>query len=336
MHSLRHHALFLFLFFLISCGLGYPALKRYDPRRIDGLSDTALYYQLVVGNPRNLVRENMRGRLLVPFVAKPIYWVARNRLKSIDPALFGLLLANSFFCSLTATLLVSVGLRIVANQATALLGATLYLLSFAISNFYVAAMVDSSEACLMVALTWLLLSNRWRWLPLLGVVGAVAKETFLPLGAMFALGWLFMENERKIISWTKLGWVLIFALADSFGLTVIYSILARQLVWPWQVAADVHTQANFAWAFLKPFVTPGFWYFFAWLLPFGVWRLRALPRPWLAAAAMGTAAALLMSAWRDAGANAARPIFNVVGPMLSLSVAILIARTSETKLQSEA
>jgi hypothetical protein len=46
--------------------------------------------------------------------------------------------------------------------------------------------------------------------------------------------------------------------------------------------------------------------------------------------------ALLMSAWRDAGANAARPIFNVVGPMLSLSVAILIAPTSDTPLKREA
>jgi len=335
MHSLRQYALVWFLFFLASSGLGYAALKRYDPRRIDGLSDTTGYYQLVISNPRSLGRENMRGRLLVPFIAKPIYLVARNYLKSIDPVLFALLFANSIFCALTATILVSIGKRILADQAVALLGATLYLLSFAIPNFYVAGMVDSSEACLMVALTWLLLADKWRWLPLLGVVGAFAKETFLPLGAMFALGWFFAAGFRQSMRWTRLGWVLIFILTGSIGLTVLYSVLAGSLVWPWQVAVHLYTSVNFARALLKILTTPGFWYFFAWLCPFGIWKLRSLPRPWLIAAAMGTVAALLMGAWRDAGANAARPIFSVVGPMLSLSVAILIARTSETRVRKE-
>ncbi len=284
------------------------------------------------GNPRTLGRENIRGRLLVPFVAKPVYLVARNYLKSIDPAIFALLLANSFFCALTATILASVGKRITADRVVGLLGATLYLLSFAISNFYVAGMVDSSEACLMVALTWLLLKDEWRWLPLLGVVGAFAKETFLPLGALFALGWFFAAGFRQSVRWTRLGWVLIFILAGSSGLTVLYSILAGALVWPWQVAAHLYAGANFGRALVKILTAPSFWYFFAWLCPFGIWRLRSLPRAWLVAAAMGTVAALLMSAWRDAGANAARPIFNVIGPMLSLSVAILIART-ETPLK---
>jgi len=135
--------------------------------------------------------------------------------------------------------------------------------------------------------------------------------------------------------WTRLGWVLIFILAGSIGLTVLYSVLAGSLVWPWQVAVHLYTSVNFARALLKILTTPGFWYFFAWLCPFGIWKLRSLPRPWLIAAAMGTVAALLMGAWRDAGANAARPIFNVVGPMLSLSVAILIARTSETRVRRE-
>jgi hypothetical protein len=335
MHSLRQYALVWFLFFLASSGLGYAALKRYDPRRIDGLSDTALYYQVVIGNPRSLGRENMRGRLLVPFIAKPVYLVARNYLKSTDPALFALLLANSFFCALTATIIVSVGKRILADPIVALLGATLYLLSFAIPNFYVAGMVDSSEACLMVALTWLLLADEWRWLPLLGVVGALAKETFLPLGAMFALGWLFATSFRQTLRWTRVGWVLIFILAGSIGLTVLYSVLAGSLVWPWQVAAHLYAGVNLARALVKILTTPGFWYFFAWLCPFGIWKLRSLPRPWLVAAAMGTAAALLMSMWRDVGANAARPIFDVVGPMLSLSVAILIARASVTPLKEK-
>jgi uncharacterized membrane protein len=334
MPSFRQYALTFFLFYLVSCGLGYAALKRYDPRRADGLSDTAFYYQSVVNDPRELGRENIRSRLLVPVVAKPIYWIARRYLSSIDPALFALLLVNSFFCALTATILVSLGQRIFEGPAVALLGGALYLLSFAIANFYVAGMVDSAEACLLVGMTWLLLSNKWSWLPLLGAVAAVAKETFLPLGAVFALGWLLAERESRTTRWIKIVWVSTFVLVASLGLSLVYFVLAGRSLWPWQIAANVHIQANFAQAFLKPFTAASFWCFFTWPLLFGVWKLRALPRPWLAAAAMGTLAALLMSAWKDSGANAARPIFNVVGPMLSLSVAILISGTSEVKQAS--
>jgi len=333
MHSLRQYVLLWFLFFLISAGLGYAALRRYDPRHTDSLSDTSLYYQLVIGDPRNLDREIARGRLLVPFVAKPFYWVARNRLKSVDPVLFGLLVSNSIFCALTATILFAVAERVVLDRAVALLAATLYLLSFAIPNFYLAGMVDSSEACLMVVLTWLLLTDKWRWLPLLGLIGALAKETFLPLSGVFALGWLLATSSRRSINWTKVGWVTAFVLTSSLGLTVLHSIIAGHLTWPWQIAAHVYVSANFASALLKIFVTPGFWYFFVWLLPFGVWKLRLLPRPWLVAAAVGTLAALLMSAWKDVGPNAARPVFNVVGPMLSLSVAMLIARPSGAHIE---
>jgi len=326
MHSLRQYALLWILFFLISAGLGYAALRRYDPRQTSSLSDTAAYYQLVIGDPRNLGRENMRGRVLVPFVAKPFYWIGKSYLKSIDPVFFGLLVANSMFCALTATILFGVAGRVVPDRTVALLAATLYLLSFAIPNFYLAGMVDSAEACLMIGLTWLMLTGKWRWLPLLGLIGALAKETFLPLGSVFAVGWLLATSYRGAINWKNTGWVGAFVLTTALALIVLHSMIAGHLTWPWQIAAHMYVGANFAAAFLKTFTAPGFWYFFVWLLPFGVWKLRSLPRPWLVATAVATIAALLMSAWKDVGANAARPVFSIVGPMLSLSVAILISR----------
>ena len=82
------------LFFLISLGLGYPVLKRYDPRQAKGLSDTSIYYQLVVNDPRSIGRPYMRDRVLIPFVAKPFYLLAKNRLDRVEPVFFGLLIAT--------------------------------------------------------------------------------------------------------------------------------------------------------------------------------------------------------------------------------------------------
>jgi hypothetical protein len=37
------------LFFTICFGLGYPTLRRYDPRMTEGLSDASKYYAIVTG-----------------------------------------------------------------------------------------------------------------------------------------------------------------------------------------------------------------------------------------------------------------------------------------------
>jgi hypothetical protein len=61
-----------------------------------------------------------------------------------------------------------------------------------------------------------------------------------------------------------------------------------------------------------------------WLLPLGVWRLKGLPKGWVAGAAAAGLAALAMGAYDDALGNAARAVFSAVGPMLSLSAALLL------------
>ncbi len=62
-----------------------------------------------------------------------------------------------------------------------------------------------------------------------------------------------------------------------------------------------------------------------WLIPLGVWRLKRLPRPWVGGAAAAGAAALAMGAYDDALGNAARAVFSAVGPLLSVSAALLLA-----------
>lgn len=79
------------LLFLVSFGLGYPVLNRYSPPSTLGLSDSLQYYRLVEQGPQAAIG-HWRYRILVPFLAKPIYWAVRGRLGTV----LGPLLALSF------------------------------------------------------------------------------------------------------------------------------------------------------------------------------------------------------------------------------------------------
>ena len=95
-------------FFVMAFGLGYPTLNRYEPARVNGVSDAGDYADLIVASPR-AVEGKLCYRVLVPYVAKPFYWMARGWLKTWDPVYFGLLVANAFFTATTAFLLFMAG-----------------------------------------------------------------------------------------------------------------------------------------------------------------------------------------------------------------------------------
>ena len=76
---------------------------------------------------------------------------------------------------------------------------------------------------------------------------------------------------------------------------------------------------------------------FGWLLPLGLWRLGRLPRPWVIASVVTGIVALLFGAWKDMLGTAARPVFDVMGPVLCLSVALLLTgHTGRENLSSRA
>src|SRR2546426_3289247 len=76
----RNFLLLWLLFFAICFGLGYPTLRRYDPRTTEGLSDTSKYYAIVTGADTSGFKEMFRCRVLVPYVARPFYWFALHYL----------------------------------------------------------------------------------------------------------------------------------------------------------------------------------------------------------------------------------------------------------------
>src|SRR5580704_13984603 len=81
-HRLRvRHITLWAMFFLVCLGLGYPTLNRYDPTKTVGMSDALQYSRLVVDGPQ-AAEGHWRYRVLVPFLAKPIYRLTAGRIGS--------------------------------------------------------------------------------------------------------------------------------------------------------------------------------------------------------------------------------------------------------------
>jgi len=320
------------LFFLICLGLGYPTLKRYDPARAEGLTDATVYRQMVLGSlgPRPHA-EVFAGRILVPGTARIFYRTIGARIQSVDPITLSLLLTASIFCATTGVLLVIICRHLTGNAGVALVAAVLYLISFAVPNFQLAGLIDSGESLFMLALASSLLLRRWWLLPLYGIGGALAKETFVPFAAIFAMTWWAVEERHAARRFVTLGWIGFMILSSLATLIAVRSVLFGHMVWPWQIAAALNSGTEFFSSLVRCLSDRSFWYVFAWLLPLGIFGVRSVPRAWLWPAAMTSLCALLLGAYNDMGGTVARPIFNIAGPMLSFSVAVLLTRMLSAK-----
>jgi hypothetical protein len=104
-------------FFAVCLGLGYPTLNRYDPAIQN--PDASAYAKMVRGEEG--VATHFRHRVLIPYLARPIFRAATGRVGSWNPAYFALLLVNSCFVSGTAFLLFMVASRNTGSQNIALL-----------------------------------------------------------------------------------------------------------------------------------------------------------------------------------------------------------------------
>src|ERR1019366_8560712 len=175
-------ALLFCVFFLIACGLGYPVLNRFDPRQTPGLSDVKTYALIVTGTA-SVDAGDMRFRrfrVLVPWLARPFYRLARGRVATRDPVMFGLLVADSLFVSGTAVLIVILGKRQMSSSIAGLVGALLYLVNFAVPNLRLVGLVDAGEGFFLLALLWSLSEFELWALPVIAVLGALTKESFIP------------------------------------------------------------------------------------------------------------------------------------------------------------
>jgi hypothetical protein len=309
------------LFFLISFGLGYPTLNRYDARELG--PDWVSYYNMVLhqDGPNDIP---FGYRVLVPEIARPFYLIAKGKVGSWNPVFFGLLMSNCLFCATAAFLFLLVGLRVLHDLPIALLGCTLYLLNWVVPNLFLSGLVDSSEACLMMAITWAMFSRRWWLLPLIGIPGGFAKQSFMLFSTFFAATWWF-TSKKADRTYPQGFFVVALGGASAASVVLAHRIVAGATISPLAMAAWWGCEGSCTVAILKEFTDQEFWYAFGWLLPLGVIRLNRLPKPWVAASIATALLTLGLGGYAGSLGNVCRPVFSVIGPVLTLSVATLLA-----------
>jgi hypothetical protein len=330
------------IFFLIASGLGYPVLNRFDPRQTPGLSDVRTYAALVTGGP-SLAGEDMqyrRFRVLVPWIAKPFYALARGRVESWDPVMFGLLVADSLLVAGTAVFIVIMGSRKLGSSTAGLVGALLYLVNFAVPNLRLVGLVDAGEGFFLLALLWSLSEFELWGLPVIAVLGALTKESFVPFSMVLTSAWWFStrrdgnanrnddrNRERKQFSldavWIVASW--------AAGLAAMMGV-------QWWITGAYASPIQFGLAlrrgggshFAVSLHDRNLWYIFLWLLPTAIPNLKRFPRSWLIPVGATCAMALVLDACfggaPEAGSALGRALFSVAGPVLSLSSALFLLR----------
>lgn len=312
------------LFFLISAGLGYPGLTRYDPRA--KLPDAEIYAQLAFSGP-SAIDTHLRFRVLVPSLARGVYQLAKGHTGSWDPLMFAFLVVNAFFVASTAYLLAQVGGPYVTSRPVALLGAAALLLNFDIANVQLVGLVDSAEMCLLMAVVATIFFGRLQLLPLWGVLGTLAKESFVPFSIVMTAAWWVTSEERtsrRLAIWTG-----VMTAAEVITIIALQSYISGHMVWPWSFFSSMRSPANPAMNFLHSLYDRNSWYVLIWLLPLGALGLRRMPRSWVAASAAAVVCAYLLNAYHSTvgggGGGVGRYIFNVAGPLLSLSMAMFLS-----------
>ena len=339
-------ALLFCIFFLIACGLGYPVLNRFDPRQTPGLSDVKTYASMVTetaivdaGDMDSGDIRYRRFRVLVPWLARPFYWLARGRSGTWDPVMFGLLVADSLFVAGTAVLIVILGNRVVlgnrqlGSPGAGLVGALLYMVNFAVPNLRLVGLVDAGEGFFLLALLWSLSEFELWALPVIAVLGALTKESFIPFSIVFMSAWWVStlgdrNDDRKHFrdaAWILTSWVLSFA--AMIGLQ--WSITGRY-VSPLQFGFALHRGGGYHFA--VSLHDRNLWYIFLWLLPTAIPNLKRFPKSWLIPVGATCAMALVLDAYFGgapaAGSAWGRALFSIAGPVLSLSSALFLLRIS--------
>jgi hypothetical protein len=313
-------------FVLICFGLGYPTLNRYDPRQL--LPDAASYAKLAQDGPA-AVASPFRFRILVPYLALAVDSLAQGHTGTWDPLLFGFLVVNSIFAATTAYLIAMIGESLLGDYGVALFASALYLLNFAISNAHLAALVDSSEAIFLMAVVASVFYQRWMLLPLFGVLGALSKESFVPFSIAMAITWLVVSPDKAPRGRNAI-FVVAMIVAECATVIILQSVISGHLVWPWGFAAGLNSHTNYAANLMHSLLDRSSWYILIWLLLLGLVRIRSFPREWVASAGVASVCALGLNAYHSTvgggGGGIGRYVFDITGPLLSLSAAACLAR----------
>ncbi len=326
---MRNRIVLFALFWMIGLSLGYPTLNRYAPGETSSVSDARYYADIVERGPEAVGDiGHWRYRALVPALARPVFTLIKGHIGSWEPRYGALLVVNAAFCAGAALIVLDLGALAGAGTATALIAALLLLGSFNTPNFYLSGLVDSSELFVLTAAFWALASGRFALLPVIGVLGGVAKESTVPFMAALTGGWFLVELLRRrpflrgsviAVASVGLGLATVLAVRHLIGgqANALAGVSGAPLDRP--LSSILHD-------ILAVPLGRSFLYSFAGILPFSLFSLKRLPAPWLGALASALLAALVLAGWAGLGDNAGRPLFSTTGAILVVAAALTLTR----------
>lgn len=316
------------LFFAICAGLGYGTLNRYDPARTPALADARQYAQLVVENPGPDIRYHRSLRVLVPFMARPVYHLANGRVGTWNPVFLGLLAVNAALVATASLMLAVIAVRLGLEHTVGIVAGLLLAVNHTVVNAHLTGMVDSAELCAALLLAWALREGRWWALVPIGVGAALGKETFVVFGGVMAGVWWWMAWRRSPAALRGALWIAAMVAAGLSTIALVRWMVTGALVGPVAFAAVFANSSPGVLARLGfHLLDPDFWYGLVWLLPLGAWSLRRLPREWVVSAFAAAGVALALGVYAMAGGgNVSRPIISLAGPPLSLAAALTLVR----------
>jgi hypothetical protein len=271
-------------------------------------------------------------RVLLPYMAKPIYHAALGHIGTWDPVMFSLLVVDALFVAGTALVLLIVVDCEFRSYSIALGSALLYMLNFAVPNLRLAGMIDAGEGFFMMLLVWILLKKKYWLLPLLGAVGATAKESFVPFLMVFSLTWWLCSRKQLGSAWRTGSWMVASWVAALASLTALHWRMSGVYESPLAFGIGLHQNDAYFSHFVRSLADRNLWYIFVWLLPLGLVRLRRFPVNWRIATAATCATAFAMDAYYGGEPGTiGRALFTVAGTLLTASVSVLLFFEPATK-----
>jgi len=177
-------------------------------------------------------------------------------------------------------------------------------------------------------LVWVLLSRHWWLLPAIGILGVLAKETFLPLAASLALVWWWFDLRHR--NDRRLSLILIGAMFAAAAIVIFVARWTSSGATSASLALHRNPGGGFFSGLTSAIFSHTFWYVFVWLLPLGVGGLKRLPRPWVLGSLFAALMALALGVFRNIEGNVARPLFAAIGPALCLGAAFFLVGQAES------
>jgi len=226
--------------------------------------------------------------------------------------------------------------RQLGSYSIALGSAFIYMVNYAVPNLRLAGLVDAGEGCFLMLAVWAVLEEQFWVLPVCGVLGALAKESYAPFLIVFTLSW-WLLSRGKFARPVYFGICTISAwVATLTSLVVLHWQLAHVLQSPLAFGAQFHQNFDYFTDFLSSLADRQLWYIFVWLLPLSIPKLNVFSRNWRWATAATAVTAMAMHLWYGgAPGTLGRALFSIAGPLLSASVAVLLFSPPSTRIMDE-